>query len=607
MKSGEDTAGADQRKMADVRRRSFLGWIAACLTAMVVRRAVSLVLPAQARLFAAKPSSYAPVQSPPDGQAPHTDSHWFTDVAGRSQFAYRTSNDFTGRKYFPQPMCGGVAAIDYNNDGLMDLFFTNGAKLPELKKTSPVYYNCLLRNNGDGTFEDVTAKAGLTGADLGYCFGVAVADYDNDGYQDIFICNAGRNALYHNHGDGTFSDVTAGSGLEHKPENVLSVGAAWFDYNNDGLLDLIVTNYTTWTPESDKKCFKEATVEEYCDPKVYKSIESRLYRNLGQGRFEDVTESSGIGKALGKGMGISIADFTGDGLMDIFVANDTEPNFLFINQGNGTFKESSLEYGVAYNEGGYSVSGMGSDAKDFDNDGRVDILYNDLAGQVFALFKNEGGTSFSEVTWLTKLGALSRNFSGWSIGFVDYNNDGWKDIYSANGDVDNLTASSRQHDTLFQNDGGKTFSDVTEKMGPDFGFVGYQRGAAFVDLNNDGFMDLVVTSLGQKPRILMNNALIKNHWIMFDLRGHKSNRDGIGATIKVTTGSGRTLYNHVTTSVGFMSSSDRRAHFGLGAEKKIDHVEIRWPSGIVQRLEHPAIDRIVKVEELHEKSTPSGS
>jgi enediyne biosynthesis protein E4 len=600
--------------MADERRRSFLASIAACLTGLAVRRAISLGLPAEVSLSLG-PTPSAPVQSfnartqlddrMPDSDPSRPASCWFTNVAGRSQFAYRTNNDFTGRKYFPQPMCGGVAAIDYNNDGLMDLFFTNGAQLPEMEKTSPAYYNCLLRNNGDGTFADVTAKAGLTGASLGYCFGVAVADYDNDGHEDLFICNAGRNALYHNNGDGTFADLTAGSGLEHKPQNVLSVGAAWFDYDNDGLLDLIVTNYTTWTPQTDKQCFRDDTRQEYCSPRNYKNIQSRLYHNLGYGRFEDVTEASAIGKALGKGMGVSIADFTGDGLMDIFVANDTEPNFLFVNQGNGTFKESSLEYGVAYNEEGNSVSGMGSDAKDFDNDGWVDIIYDDLAGEVYAIFKNEGGKSFSEVTWSTRLGPLTRNLSGWSIGFIDYNNDGWKDIYSANGDVDDLTESSRQHDSMFENQDGKTFSDVTEKMGPDFAFVGYQRGSAFVDLNNDGFMDLVVTSLGQKPRILINNALVKNHWIMFDLRGHKSNRDGIGATIMVATGSGRMLYNHVTTSVGFMSSSDRRVHFGLGAEATIDHVEIRWPSGIVQRLDHTAVDRIVKVEEPTEK--PVGS
>jgi hypothetical protein len=524
-------------------------------------------------------------------------AHWFTDVAGRSSFSYRTNNNFTGRKYFPQPMCGGVAAIDFDNDGRMDLFFTNGAHLPELAKTTPEFYNCLLRNRGDGTFEDVTARAGLTGSALGFCFGVAVADYDNDGSDDIFICNAGANTLYHNNGNGTFTDVTAASGLNRKGENVLSVGAAWFDYNNDGLLDLIVTNYTVWTPQADKTCRMDEKRDEYCSPTVYKSVASNLYRNLGNGRFEDVTDASGIGKALGKGMGISIADFNGDGWMDIFVANDTEPNFLFINQHDGTFKESGLELGVAYNSQGDTVSGMGCDAADFDNDGWIDIVYNDLSGQVFGLMKNESGKAFTDATWNSKLGALTRSLSGWSIGFIDFDNDGWRDIYSANGDVDNLAANSRQHDTMFRNIEGKTLVDVTDAMGPDFAFIGYQRGAAFVDLNNDGFMDLVVTSLGERPRIMMNNALNENHWIMFDLKGRVSNRNGIGAFIKVVAGSGRALYKQVSASVGFMSSSDRRAHFGLGAEARIEHVEIRWPSGIVQHITHPAVDRILLVEE----------
>jgi hypothetical protein len=564
----------------------------------ISRRALLAALPAACGL------AKALTRSPGASEADEAQKYWFTDVSNKSSISYRSNNNFTGRKYFPQPMCGGVAAIDYNNDGWMDLFFTNGAKLPELKKTGPEYYNCLLRNNRDGTFTDVTEKAGLLGADLGFCFGAAVADYDNDGHSDIFVCNAGRNALYHNNGNGTFTDVTAGSGLDRKPENLLSVGAAWFDYDNDGRLDLIVTNYTVWTPQSDQKCLRDPEHEEYCTPTVYKSVASRLYRNLGNGKFQDVTEASGIGKALGKGMGISIADFDRDGWMDIFVANDTEPNFLFMNQKDGTFKEHGLEFGVAYNMQGDSVSGMGSDAKDFDNDGWVDVVYNDLSGQVFGLLKNDGGKSFTDVTWSSKLGALSRRLSGWSVGFVDFDNDGWKDLYSANGDVDNLTVNAKQHDTMFRNVDGKTLVDVSAEMGPDFGHVGYQRGSAFVDLNNDGFMDLVVTSLNEKPRILMNNAVTKNHWLMLDLEGTKSNRDGIGAVIEVETASGRKLHNHVTTSVGFMSSSDQRVHFGLGAESKINHVEIRWPSGILQRIEKPGVDQILKVKEAEQKAAP---
>jgi hypothetical protein len=597
--------------MANVTRRNLLASLYAALPGLAFGRTLfpRLHTPALTPVPAAAAQSATPLPASPNPGA-HANAQtqgkearfWFTDVASRSSFRYRTNNDFKGRKYLPQPMCGGVAAIDYDNDGRMDLFFTNGAKLPELVKTTSDFYNCLLHNKGDGTFEDVTAKAGLSGASLGCSFGVAVSDYDNDGFDDLFICNAGANTLYRNNGNGTFTDVTAGSGLDRKPENVLSVGAAWFDYNNDGLLDLIVTNYTVWTPQTDKRCMLDAQHDEECSPTIYSSVASRLYRNLGNGRFEDVTEASAIGKALGKGMGVSIADFNGDGLMDVFIANDTEPNFLFINQGNGTFKESGLELGVAYNANGSSVSGMGSDARDFDNDGWVDIVYNDLSGQVFGLLKNDAGKSFTDVTWSSRMGTLSRNFSGWSMGFIDYNNDGWKDIYSANGDVDNLTANSLQHDTMFENVDGKTLQDVTSKMGPDFAFTGYQRGSAFVDLNNDGFLDLVVTSLGERPRILMNNALNSNHWIMFDLRGHKSNRNGIGATIKVTTGSGRRLFNHVNPSVGFMSSSDRRVHFGLAAEGKIDHVEIRWPSGILQRIEHPAVDQILKVEEPAEAS-----
>jgi len=540
----------------------------------------------------------------PDPRAASTPSTWFTDIAANSSFDYRTNNGFDGRKYFPQPMCGGIAAFDYNNDGKLDLFFTNGAKFPELKKTGVGFRNCLLRNRGDGTFEDVTLKAGLSGDDLGYSFGVAVGDYDNDGNEDLFICNAGRNTLYHNNGDGTFTDVTPGSGLDHKPENLLSVGAAWFDYDNDGRLDLVVSNYTIWSPEADRHC-SMGSKPIFCGPPLYKSVPQRLYHNLGHGKFEDVTESSGLGSYLGKGMGISVADFNGDGLMDIFIANDTERNFLFINQGNGTFKEQGLLYGVAYNEQGSTVSGMGSDAQDFDDDGWVDIVYNDLATEIFGVLRNTGGRAFEDLTRQTNLYNLSRPLSGWSIGFIDYDNDGWRDLFSANGDVDDFIAYAKQSNSIFQNVGGKQFVDVSDRMGPDFKRLGYHRGSVFVDLNNDGFMDLVVTALNERPMILMNNALNKNHWETFDLRGTKSNRDAIGARIKLTTDSGRVLFGHVSPSVGFMSSSDRRVHFGLGSESTIKTVEIWWPSGIFQHLDQVPADHIVTVHERAESSIPA--
>jgi hypothetical protein len=534
---------------------------------------------------------------PPIARATPPRPH-FTDIAQRSHFTYRSNNDYKGRKYFPQPMCGGVGILDYDRDGYMDIFFTNGAKFPEMKKADSSYYNCLLRNRGDGTFEDVTRQAGLTGENLSFSFGVAAGDYDNDGYPDLFICNAGRNALYHNNGNGTFTDVTENSGIGGKPPNTLSVAAAWFDYDHDGLLDLIVSNYTIWSPGTDIRC-KAEDGERYCNPRRYVSVPHRLYHNLGHGKFADVTEQSGIGKVLGKGMGISIADFNQDGWQDIFVANDTERNFLFLNQGDGTFKESALQYGVAYNDEGSTVSAMGCDANDYDNDGWVDVFYNNLVGLIWALFRNQQGRSFRYLSQRSQVAQLSESMSGWSNGFIDYNNDGWKDLYSANGDIDDVIVNARQHDTLFENVEGKEFRDVSQGMGKDFLFAGFQRGSAFADLNNDGFPDIVVTSLNERPRILINSADNGNHWLTLDLRGHVSNRDAIGASVMVSTPAGRTLYNRPNVSVGFMSSSDRRVHFGLGSETSAATVEIRWPGGAVQTLKNVASDRILKIEEPH--------
>jgi enediyne biosynthesis protein E4 len=522
----------------------------------------------------------------------------FTDVASRSSFAYVSKNDYRpgGRKYFPQPMCGGIALLDYDKDGKLDIFLTNGGKLPELNRPDSSYWSCLLRNLGDGRFEDVTQKARLAGQNLDFSFGVAAGDFDNDGNPDLFVANAGPNVLYRNNGDGTFSEVTKGSGLDRKPKDLLSVCAAFFDYDNDGLLDLVVTHYTYWSPETDRRCSAQDR-DIYCFPGTYKSVPNSLYHNLGGGRFEDVSVSSGFASVAGKGMGIAIADFDGNGYQDVFVANDTEPNFLYMNQGDGHFKEESWAWGVAYDDQGAVVSGMGTDARDYDDDGWPDVFYNNLKGQLWALFQNQGGAHFGYATPRTGIGRLSRAYSGWSTQFVDYDNDGRKDLFSANGDVDDIGPNTEQPDTMFRNVDGQQFVDVSDSLGPDFTVKGYKRGSAVGDLNGDGFPDLVVTALNQRPRILLSSGGNGNHWLSLDLVGRKSNRDAIGAKVKVTTAGGRVLHDHVATSGGFMSSSDKRLHFGLGSESELRAVEIRWPSGRTQTLEQVKADRLLRVEE----------
>jgi hypothetical protein len=551
---------------------------------------------ARARIEASGPGPEGGIE--PRGSAAITGSIQFSDVAPLSDFDYRSNNDFTGRKYFPQPMCGGIAILDFDGDGRQDIFFTNGAKLPELRKTDRSFYGCLLRNRGDRRFEDVTEKAGLTGAHLDFSFGVAAGDSDGDGDTDLFVCDAGPNALYRNNGDGTFTDVTSGSGLDRKPKGLLSVAAAWLDYDRDGRLDLVVSQYTYWSPETDQPCLMpDGATSFYCSPTSVVSVPHTLYRNLGGGKFQDVSAESGFASARGKGMGVAIADFNGDGWPDVFIANDTEPNFLFINKGNGRFEEMSLLYGVAYNTTGARVSAMGCDARDFNNDGWPDIFYNNLRNQIHALFANQGGEFFDYVSPFARVAGQSRSFSGWSNGFIDYDNDGFRDIYSANGDVDYLGDNSAQHDTMLRNVDGETFEDVSRSLGEDFLRVGYQRGSAFVDLDGNGFLDIVVTSLNRKPRILMSSGGNGNHWLLLALRGSKSSRDAIGARVELKLASGRRLYGHVSPSVGFMSSSDRRLHFGLGKEQEVRSIQIEWPSGLVQTLSDVRADQTLEVAE----------
>jgi hypothetical protein len=525
----------------------------------------------------------------------------FENVIDSSGIAFILENGKQTHKYQPETMTGGVAVFDYNNDGLLDLYFANGAHLPDLNKSDPKFHNCLCRNNGDGTFTDVTAQAGVAGSR--YAVGVAVADYDNDGHQDLFVTGANGYQLFHNNGDGTFTDVTARAGLPRShPElaNAFSAAAGWFDYDNDGHLDLIVINYLQWAVDKDPTCMTNG-FSAYCSPDSYTGLPNLLFHNNGDGTFTDVSESSGIFKHVGKGMGVAFADYDNDGFVDVFVANDTLRNFLFHNNGNGTFTEVGLLSGVAYPENGRSVAGMGVDFRDIDNDGLPDIFETAMYNDNFLLFRNTGKGEFEYATMSSRIGAATRQFTGWGTGIFDFDNDGWKDIFTSNGAI--LDNSEQVNHTpyllansLLKNNRDGTFTDVARLAGPSLNAPAAHRGAALGDLNNDGRIDIVVNCLNARPEILMNRSANSNHWLLLNLVGTASNRDGLGSKIKITTVEG-VQYNHATTSVGYGSSSDKRVHFGLGAATKVDRIEVAWPSGIKQVLTGVAANQLLTVRE----------
>ena len=529
----------------------------------------------------------------------------FENVIGASGIQFILDNGKGSQKYQPETMAGGVAVLDYNNDGLLDLYFSNGAHLPDLNKSDPKFHNRLYRNNGNGTFTDVTTQAGVAGSRYG--IGVAAADYDNDGYQDLFVTGANGYQLFHNNGDGTFSDVTAQAGLMRvHPElaNSFSAAAGWFDYDNDGFLDLIVINYLKWSVETEPACLSNG-IRAYCSPDSYSGLPNLLFHNNGNGTFTDVSESSGIFKHVGKGMGVAFADYDNDGFADVFVSNDTFRNFLFHNNGNGTFTEVGLLSGVAYPENGKSVAGMGVDFRDIDNDGLPDIFETAMYGDNFLLFKNIGKGEFDYVTFPSHIGAITQKLTAWGTGIFDFDNDGWKDIFTANAAIlDNSEEVSHLPyalpNSLLRNNHDSTFTDVGGQAGASFGVPAPHRGAAFGDLNNDGRIDIVTNCLNSRPEILMNRSANSNHWLLINLVGTISNRDGLGSRIKVTTKEG-VQYNHATTSVGYGSSSDKRVHFGLGAATKVDQIEILWPSGAKQILTNTAADQILTVREPSRK------
>ena len=526
----------------------------------------------------------------------------FADITEKAGVHFLHQAPHTSRKYLIETMGSGVALFDCDNDGRLDLYLVNGAPYsdPEPKgsipqKTGPQYWNRMYHQKPDGTFEDITEKAGLQG--VGYGMGVAVADYDNDGYEDVFVTAYGGNRLYHNNGDCTFTDVTEKAGVGGSG---WSTSATWVDLDNDGLLDLVVDRYVVWDWE-DVWCGEHREgYRAYCHPDVFQPISMLVYHNDGNGHFTEISHKLELDKPA-KALGIAIADYDRDGRIDLFIANDSAPEFLFHQKTDGRFEEVGLESEVAVNADGQTYAGMGIDFADYDNDGWPDLVVTDLANQKYASYRNQGDSTFDYASIQNGIGAITLLHSGWSMRLIDYDNDGWKDLLIAQGhDLDTVEKTSpnlhyREPMMLLRNT-GKKFVDVSSISGDVFKDPWVGRGMAIGDIDNDGRIDAVVTTNGGPAHILLNKTATANHWITLRLTGHKSNRDGIGAVVKLTTQYG-SQWVTATTSSGYLSASDPRVHFGMGDSPIADSIEIRWPSGIIQTLTKVKGDRQIQVDE----------
>src|SRR6202790_1134511 len=523
----------------------------------------------------------------------------YTDVRKEAGITFLQDSTQTEEKHYLETMRTGVAWLDYNQDGLMDLFFVQSGETDASNPPHPLR-SALYRNNGDGTFADVTEKAGAGGAGH-YGQGVAVGDYDNDGYTDLYVTGYGRAILYHNNGDGTFTDVTAKAGVAD--EGGWSTSAGWFDYDKDGWLDLVVTNYIAWTPKTNLWCGERRPgYRSYCNPGNYKGQKSKLYHNNQQGNVTDVSDASGVGKPESKGMGVVLADFNNDGWPDIAIANDTWPNFLFLNKHDGTFQDVSLVSGLAASEDGRYEAGMGIDAADVDGDGWLDVYITHLDFELNRLYHNNQDGTFDDYTYRSGIGNKAILLSGVSMKFLDYDNDGWPDILQLNSAmVDNVQlyhseVSYKEPLLMFHNLGKGQFEKVSDSLGPDFMRPIVGRGLATADFDNDGGIDIAINNRGDYPELLRNDGGNQNHWLEVLLIGTRSSRDGTGASLKLTSGG----FVHVEQAKGgmsYMSASDPRIFFGLGKRMKIESLEITWPSGQIDKLTNLPVDRIIAVKE----------
>lgn len=519
----------------------------------------------------------------------------FRDVAPASGIDFVLENFPTPEKRMIETMAGGVAAFDYNGDGLADIYFTNGASIPSLEKSSPEFWNRLYRNDGGMRFTDVTEEAGVAG--YGYDMGAAAADYDNDGDVDLLVAGVFRLTLYRNLGDGRFEDATAASGLDAED---WSVAAGWFDYDNDGLLDLFAVNYARWSLEFDTFCGDaQRGLRAYCDPMQLTPTANRVFRNIGGGRFEDASDQTGVSGHAGRGMSVAFADADGDGRIDALVTNDNLPNFLFLNRPGGTFEEAGMFSGTALLQHGDPVASMGVDFRDYDNDGLPDVAVTALIAETFPLFRNTGDGFFEDATGLSGMALISNRHSGWGNGLYDLNNDGWKDLFTANSHVNDIirefedTTPYREPNSVFGNRGDGRFQDLSGGAGAGFAQAArVHRGCSFADFNGDGKVDVVVASLGGPAELWENVSPGSNAWLNIRLEGSRSNRDGLGAVVLVAGQS-----NSMTSAVGYASSSHDGVHFGLGGSNAEVDVEIRWPSGSVQALDGVRPGQVLHVRE----------